>query len=44
LVVDDVFNDGKTVAAMVLHLREHGLSPDAKITVAVALYVPRRMN
>ena len=44
LVVDDVFSDGKTVAAMVLHLREHGLKPDAKITVAVALYVPRRIN
>lgn len=44
LVVDDVFNEGKTVAAMVLRLREHGLNPDANITVAVALHVPRRMN
>lgn len=44
LVVDDVFNDGKTVAAMILYLREHGLNPTTKITVAVALHVPRRMN
>ena len=44
LVVDDVFNVGKTAAAMILHLRKHGLSRSAKITVAVALYVPRRGN
>ncbi len=41
LVVDDVFTAGKPVAAMILYLREHGLQPDAKVTVAVALHVPR---
>jgi hypoxanthine phosphoribosyltransferase len=41
LVVDDVFNDGKTVAAMISRLRDDGLSPETTTTVAVALYVPR---
>lgn len=41
LVVDDVLNDGRTVAAMILYLWEQGLNPKADITVAVALHVPR---
>jgi hypothetical protein len=41
LVVDDVFNDGKTVAAVISCLRDDGLCPEAPAIVAVALYVPR---
>ncbi len=41
LVVEDVFNGGKTVAAMISRLRDDGLSPETTTTVAVALYVPR---
>ncbi len=39
LLVDDVFANGKTTAAMIRHLHQIGLSEQAQITIAVPLRV-----
>jgi hypothetical protein len=42
LIVDDVYADGRTAAAVVYRLRERGLSADAQITVACPLRVRKQ--
>ncbi len=39
LLVDDIFNTGKTIVALISKLRDAGLRNDCKITVAVPLLI-----
>jgi hypothetical protein len=41
IVVDDIFARGRTIAALVLKLRQSGFAVGAPITIACPLWVPR---
>ncbi|WP_287255648.1 phosphoribosyltransferase [Mesorhizobium sp.] len=40
VIVDDSLSNGTTVAAILHHLRRAGLSPDCKIAIATAVWLP----
>ena len=39
VIVDDIMKQGTTVAAIIMLLRQHGLSPNCKVTVACPLWL-----